>query len=89
MAQTLWDEEADMDGKVDIRLPGKGNTNSHGARPVHLIITMMKRIRTSRLPIKTSLSTAGTAVAQTLWDEEADMDGATVSSGHKPLNAEP
>jgi len=26
--------------KVDVRLPGKGNSNSHGARPVHLIITM-------------------------------------------------
>ena len=22
--------------KVDVRLPGKGNSNSHGARPVHL-----------------------------------------------------
>ena len=30
------------DGKVDVRLPGKGNENSHGARPVHLIITMIK-----------------------------------------------
>jgi len=29
--------------------------NSHGARPVHLIITMIKWIRTSRLPIKNSL----------------------------------
>ena len=28
-------------GGVDVRLPGKGNSNSHGARPVHLIITMM------------------------------------------------
>ena len=27
---------------VDVRLPGKGNSNSHGARPVHLIITMIK-----------------------------------------------
>ena len=27
--------------KVDVRLPGKGNLYSHGARPVHLIITMM------------------------------------------------
>ena len=27
--------------KVDARLPGKGNSNSHGARPVHLIITMI------------------------------------------------
>ena len=37
--------------KVDARLPGKGNSNSHGARPVHLIITMIKWIRTSRLSI--------------------------------------
>ena len=40
------------------RLPGKGNSNSHGARPVHLIITMIKWIRTSRLSIKNSLSLA-------------------------------
>jgi len=25
----------DRDGKVDIRLPGKGNSNSHGTRPVY------------------------------------------------------
>jgi len=37
--------------KVDVRLPGKRNSNSHGARPVHLIITMIKLIRTSRLSI--------------------------------------
>ena len=42
--------------KVDVRLPGKGNPNSLGARPVHLIITMIKWIRTSRLSIKNSLS---------------------------------
>ena len=41
--------------KVDARLPGKGNSNSHGARPVHLIITMIKWFRTSRLSIKNSL----------------------------------
>ena len=34
----------------------KGNSNSHGARPVHLIITMLKWIRTSRLSIKNSLA---------------------------------
>jgi hypothetical protein len=33
------------------RLPGKGNSNSHGARPVHQIFSMIKRIRTSRLSI--------------------------------------
>jgi len=27
--------------KVDVRLPGKGDSNSHGTRPVHLIITMI------------------------------------------------
>ena len=32
------------------------HSNSHGARPVHLIITMIKWIRTSRLSIKNSLS---------------------------------
>jgi len=31
---------------------------SHGARPVHLIITMIRWIRTSRLSIKNSLSHA-------------------------------
>ena len=41
--------------KGDVRLPGKGNSNAYGARPVHLIITMIKRIRTSRLSIKNSL----------------------------------
>jgi len=40
---------------VDKRLPGKGISNSHNARPVHLIITMIRWIRTSRLPIKNSL----------------------------------
>ena len=43
-------------GGVDIRLPGKGNSNSHGARPVHQIISMIKWIRTSRLSINKSLS---------------------------------
>ena len=42
--------------KVDARLPGKGNSNSHGARPVDLIITMIKWTRTSRLSVKNSLS---------------------------------
>ena len=37
---------------------GKGNSNSHGARPVHQIIAMIQWIRTSRLPIKNSLSAA-------------------------------
>ena len=46
--------------KVDVRLPGKRDSNSHGARPVHLIITMIKWIRTSRLSIKNSLSASQT-----------------------------
>ena len=45
--------------KVDVRLPGKGNSNSHGARPVHLIITMIKWIRTSGLSMKNSLLREG------------------------------
>ena len=42
--------------KKDVRLPGKGNSSSHRARPVHFIITLMKWIQTTRLPIKKSLS---------------------------------
>ena len=44
--------------KVDIRLPGKAKSNSHGARLVHLIITMIKWNRTSRLSINNYLSLA-------------------------------
>ena len=51
-------------GKVDVRLPGKGNSNTHGAKLVHLIITMIKWIRTSRLSIRNSLS--GVQVADKL-----------------------
>ena len=43
------------DRKVAIKLPGKGNSNSNGARPVHQIISMMKWIWTSRLSMKNSL----------------------------------
>ena len=39
--------------KVVARLE-KGIQNSHGARPVHLIVTMIKWIRTSRLSMKNS-----------------------------------
>jgi len=56
--------------KVDVRLPGKGDSNSHGARPVHLIITMIKWIWTSRLSIKNSLShdqTGEVLSHETLW----------------------
>jgi len=44
-----------MTRTVDVRLPGKGNLNSHGARPVHLIISMIKWIRTGRLSVKNTL----------------------------------
>ena len=42
--------------KAGIRLPGKGISNSHGARPVHLIITTIKWIQGGRLSIQNSLS---------------------------------
>jgi hypothetical protein len=42
--------------KVDARPPGKGNSKSHGARPVHLIITMIKWILTSKFSNNNSLS---------------------------------
>ena len=43
--------------KVGMRLPGKGDSKSHGTRPVHQIISMIKWIRTSRLIMKNSVST--------------------------------
>ena len=54
--------------KEHTRLPGKGNSNSHGARPVHLITTMIKWIWASRLSIKNSLSPhpPGSSVALTV-----------------------
>ena len=42
--------------KVDVRLPGKDDSNSHGARLVDLLISMIKWIRTCRLSKKNSLS---------------------------------
>ena len=39
--------------KIDIRLPGKGDSTSHGAKTVH---QKHRWIRTSRLSIKNSLS---------------------------------
>ena len=42
--------------KVDMMLPGKESSNSNGARPVHQIISMIERIRASRLSRERSLS---------------------------------
>ena len=39
-----------------VRLPEKKHSNSHGARPVYWIITMISWIRTSKLSTKNSLS---------------------------------
>ena len=41
---------------ADTRLPGNGNSHSHGARLFHQIITMMKCIRTSSVSMKNSCS---------------------------------
>ena len=63
-----------MTRKVNVRLPGKVNSNSHGARPTHLIITMIKWIRTSKLSIKNCLSAGIAKLAVTAivssWAEE-------------------
>ena len=47
--------------------PGKGNSNFHGARPVHLIITMIKWIRNSRLSMKNSLPTLHAPEGSRRW----------------------
>ena len=58
---------------VDIRLPGKGNSNSHGARPVHQIIAMTNRLRTSRSSINKSLSCRLQGQARTLCRRRASQ----------------
>ena len=68
--------------KVDIRLPGKGNSSSHGARPVHQIILMIKWIRTSRLSIKLSLSSTLTV------EEEARAEAPDHGRRHCPPEKE-
>ena len=71
--------------KVDIRLPGKGNSNSHGARPVHQIISMIKWIRTSRLSIKHSLSLSwGHLMRETchVWGIASDESSEVVVQGY-------
>ena len=37
-----------VEGEEEANVGLKGNSNSHGARPVHLVITMIKWFRTSR-----------------------------------------
>jgi hypothetical protein len=59
--------------KEDIRLPGKVNPNSHGARPVHRVIAKIKRFRTSRLSIKNSFSLAAVVRGrQFCWGKRCD-----------------
>ena len=65
--------------KLDIRLPGKGNSNSYGARPVHQIISMIEWIRTSRLSIKNSV-----ALPQTFFFAGADPDGLVELNSVRP-----
>ena len=71
--------------KVDVRLPRKRNSNSYGARPVHLIITMFKWIRTNRLSIANSLSFEPSGVMYwTRFSGDAApcrMTGATLHTG--------
>ena len=51
-----------MSRKIGIWLPGKGNSKSYGARPVHQIISVIKLIRTSRLSTKELSLSGGGAV---------------------------
>ena len=44
-----------LPSKVDVSSPGKGNSNFHGSRLVHQIVSMMKWTRSSRLSIQNSL----------------------------------
>ena len=54
--------EVGVTRKVDVRLPGQGNSNPRGVSPVHLIITIITWLRTSKFSLKNSLF-GGTAPA--------------------------
>ena len=54
MNNKIDEMECERHRKVVPRLPGKGNSNFHGARPIYQIIPMIEW--TSRLSIKDSLS---------------------------------
>jgi len=82
-AQPLWGSVCYS--KVDVRLPGKGNSNSHSARPVHLIITMVQWIRTMRLSIKNSLSLCPLA-AGLLSNREPSTQVMTLELSLKPAS---
>ena len=56
-------------------------SNFHGARPVHLIITMIKWIRTSRLSIKNSLSAGECGGTEGVGADE-DENGAVRRYAH-------
>jgi len=68
----------------------KGNANSHGARPVHLIITMVKWIRTSRLSIKNSLSDGKELSLMALSLSAGDIEHPELDEGDAahPLSSE-
>ena len=74
---------------MDVRLPGKGNSNSHGARPVHLIITITKC--TSRLPIKNSPSGSGSKASDQHFGARRRDEGGEVhvdAPEREPVRAE-
>ena len=63
-----------------MRLPGNGNPNLHGARPVHRILTMLKWTRTSRSSKKITLSLyAPSSLAPS--SAEQSEDGARSKTG--------
>ena len=76
--------------KVNARLPGKVNSSSHGAAPVHLITTMMKWILTSKLSIKISLSTLSLLSARwtsEVWSPPKSAGYVTKFAPHKALKS--
>jgi len=64
-----------------MRLPGKGNSNHHGARPVRRIILMMKWIWTRMVSIKNSLP----LTRRRAWSIEAWYRGTLFIRNSAPL----
>ena len=82
-ALDLKHEVLSLPRKVCIRLPGKGNSNSHGARPIHLLIALNK---TRQLEISRPRFQARSPLSSTL---NSTQPSSSLYPNSEPLKSKP
>ena len=75
--------------EVDARLPRKGNSNSHGVSPVRETTSVITWSRTSRLPIKNSLSLSLEKLHPRIPDATSSLDPAPFALHPTPFTLHP